>query len=313
MEVTLQQAGLILQKADNIVLTVHVNPDGDCLGSMLALYEYLTGAGKQVQMLLDDDVPSLYRFLSGHELISKPTEANPAVDLLVVLDASDFERIGRVGQINAPILNIDHHISNTRFADHLYLDSHAAATGEIIYSILEELGASITATMANALYAAIATDCGYFRYANTTADTLQIASRLVSLGARPQEISEAMETRNLSSLVVLKKVLDTLELQHEGKIATITVTQRMLSSANDTTEGLINYPRTIEGVEVAIMFKEAEQDTVRVSFRSKQVDVSKLALSFGGGGHARAAGCTLQGPLDIVKEKVLAAAAALVR
>lgn len=309
MDFSLKQTAALLQESNTIVLTAHVQPDGDCLGSMLALHQYLVSLGKNVRMVLDDDIPILYKFLPGYQAIGKPTAKVLSADLLIVLDASDIERIGGVREhVNAPILNIDHHLSNTRFADYWYIDTQSAATGEIIFQLLTMLHATITAEMATCLYTAIATDCGFFRYANTSVQTMRYAADLMEYGARPNLISEYMETKPLESILTLGKVLETLELHHQGKIATITVLPDTLITL-DSTEGFINYPRVIEGVEIAIMFKVMNDGMIRISFRSKTFDVSKLALSFGGGGHARAAGCAIMGRIDDVTRDVLDVAA----
>lgn len=308
MDFSLKQIAALLQSSNTIIITAHIHPDGDCLGSMLALHEYLESRGKSVKMILDDEVPALYNFLPGYGNIAKPTTKVISADLLVVLDASDIERIGKVKEhVNAPILNIDHHVSNTKFADYWYINSKSAATGEIILQLLTLLNAKITADIATCLYTAIATDCGFFRYANTSVQTMRYAADLIEYGAKPNSISEYMETKPLESVLTLAKVLETLELHYHGKIATITVFPDTLDTL-DSTEGFINYPRIIEGVEIAIMFKIMNEGTIRISFRSKTVDVSTLAFSFGGGGHVRAAGCAIIGIIEDVKKKVLTSA-----
>jgi bifunctional oligoribonuclease and PAP phosphatase NrnA len=173
---------------------------------------------------------------------------------------------------------------------------------------LRQAKTAITADMAVNLYTAISTDCGFFRYANTTAATLRDAAALVEAGAQPYVISEVLETKPLESILTLKKILETLEIYAEGQIAAITVAPDINENGNDNTEGLINYPRNIEGVEIAIMFKPVDDSATRVSFRSRNVDVSRLALSFGGGGHARAAGCTVPHAYSEAKIQVLQAA-----
>lgn len=305
MDFSLKQTADLIKSCNTIILTAHVQPDGDCLGSMLALNQYLVSLGKNVRMVLDDDIPALYKFLPGHQGILKPSAKVIHADLLIVLDASDIDRIGKVkDHVDAPILNIDHHLSNTKFADYYCINQQSAATGEIILQLLTLVKASITPEMATCLYTAIATDCGFFRYANTTVQTMRYAADLIEYGATPNVISEYMESRSLESILTLAKVLETLELHNQGKIATITVLPDTLNNL-DSTEGFINYPRVIEGVEIAIMFKEMNDGTIRISFRSKTFDVSKLALVFGGGGHARAAGCAITGRIDNVTREVL--------
>lgn len=311
MEIALQEIARNLDRADSLILTGHIHPDGDSLGSMLALYAHLAAAGKNVELLLDDELPALYSFLPGFEQIRRPDGSRRKADWLVVLDASDAERIAGVREaVDAPILNIDHHISNTKYADFWYIDSKAAATGEIIYDLLRLMDAAVTPDIAVCLYTAIATDCGFFRYANTTSATLRYAADLIELGAEPSVISEYLETKPLKSITTLTQVLATLETYENGKIAAITIPPELVDDGSETTEGFINYPRNIEGVEIAIMFRPTEAGT-RISFRSRDADVSQLALSFGGGGHVRAAGCTVAGDFSAAKGRILEAAVKL--
>lgn len=315
MEISLPQVAEMLHSANTIVLTAHVHPDGDSLGSMLALYEALQADGKKVYMLLDDVVPATYQFLPNWKKISKPVDNDRfTTDLLVVLDASDIERIGKVqNAVKAPILNLDHHISNTRFADYYYIDSKAAATGEIILALLKLMKSKVTADIGTCLYTAIATDCGFFRYANTTASTLHYAADLVEVGAQPQVISEALEQRSIANLITLTNVLQTIKTHYEGKIAIMTILPDLLNDPDENTEGFINYARSIEGVEIAILFRAIDERTVRISFRSHRADVSQVALTFGGGGHIRAAGCTIHDTLENAIEQVLPVAIAQIR
>ncbi len=305
---TLQETAQRLLEAKKLVLTAHVHPDGDSLGSLLGLESLLTVLGKQVEIWLDDEVPPAYRFLPGWECIQRLPENAVRLDgdLLVVLDASDKGRIGRVGEcLKAPLLNIDHHVSNMEYADELYLDVKAAATGEIITQLAKEFQCALPPSAAAALYVAIATDCGFFRYANTTPQTLRMAALLVEAGAKPAELSEALETRPYGEVVALREVLTTLEVTAAGRVAYITVTPEVAARI-DSTEGFINYPRTLDGVEVAVLFKFQDDQHARVSLRSKGADVSQVALAFGGGGHTRAAGCSVDGdsPEDM-RQKVL--------
>lgn len=308
MNITLPQASQYMFGAETVVITGHVHPDGDCLGSMLALYRLLQQKRVKVRLVLDDDIPSFYSFLSDLRIIEKPSQIIEA-DLLIVLDASDIDRIGRVHElVSAPILNLDHHVSNTGFADYLYLDPLATATGSILYELFRQEGIKPDESAATCLYTAIATDCGFFRYANTTSDTLRYASELLDCGAQPAMIAEALETKPASSIFTLIRVLETLELVLDGKMACVTVLPDILATG-ESTDDFINYPRSIEGVEIAVMFKQADANSTRISLRSRNVDVSAIALSFGGGGHKRAAGCSIDGPLSDAKRKIVAAAA----
>ena len=192
----------LLKENQSFVLTAHVSPDGDSLGSMLALYEFLVRQGKQVIVALDDTIPSVYQMLPCWDVIRSADEIGSVkADLLVILDASTADRVGRIAEIvQAPTLNIDHHVSNQGFTDYLWLDADAAATGEIIYRLLEEAKAPITKEMATNLYTAIATDCGFFRYANTRPATMRIGADLLSYGVEPNVIAEALVQHTQHSL-----------------------------------------------------------------------------------------------------------------
>ena len=306
MNVTLNDVLTILQEHESFVITTHVNPDGDAIGSLLALGSFLEKMNKKVHLVIDDEITASYKFLKGLEKINKPN-ATLNADLLIVLDASDYDRIGNVKNItNSKILNIDHHISNANFADYLYLDCQATATGEIIYELFQLAKFLPDENIATALYTAIASDCGFFRYANTTAKVMRYGADLISYGAKPNIISEELEKRPLANIKALAKVLDTLELHYKNKVACITASMELVKNAS-TTEGFIDIPRTILGVDVAVMVKEVDPTTIRVSMRSKNTDVSKIAAKFSGGGHKRAAGCTINKSILEAKEAIVTA------
>lgn len=307
MKMELEDVAKLLTEYNHFVITAHVNPDGDAVGSLLALMHGLKALNKQVTCLIDDEIPRNFEIMPGYEMIARPQEAIVNADLLIILDCSDLERIGKTSEVvNAPILNIDHHISNNGFADYLHLDANSAATGEIIFRLLKQLKVEITKSMAICLYTAIATDCGFFRYANTSAETMQIGAELLACGVKPNIISENLEKKSLTALQTLGKVLDSLELFAQGHISCITITSEIVEEC-DSTEGFIDFARIVEGVDVAIMVKYIDEKTCRISMRSKQTDVSKVALQFSGGGHVRAAGCTLNLPLAEAKQTIIAA------
>jgi phosphoesterase RecJ-like protein len=309
MEVSLASIGKLFDRHQHFILTPHIHPDGDCLGSMLALYHYLISRGKKVEMLLDDAVPASFSFFPGVDLIKHPQGVESA-DLLVVLDSSDAERLGRVkDQVVAPILNIDHHLSNTHFADYWLVDSTASATAEIVYGFLKSLDATITSDMAVCLYTGIVTDSGSFRYASTSPKTMRYGAELIEYGAKPHIIADLLETRTIESLTVMAEVLRTLEFYDDSQIAALTISPEIVAKGNDYTEGLINYPRSIDHVEIAVVFKIVDNNTVRISMRSKSVDVSAIAVTLGGGGHARAAGCTFNGSIGDAKRRIIELAA----
>ena len=203
------------------------------------------------------------------------------------------------------LLNIDHHISNTRFADFLYLDDKAAATGEIMCGLFQEMQWPMNKDIAECFYIAISTDCGSFRYANTTPKTMRAGAWLLEQGVNPNEISDKLDMRSRLTMEMLAKVLPSLTFEADGKIAYLTITNDLYNK-DANTDSFVNYPRYIEGVEVAIMFKAVEPQVTRVSMRSSKVDVAQVALSFGGGGHVRAAGCTIYAPVEEAREQLLA-------
>ena len=291
-KITINQLHMALCEANSIMLTVHVRPDGDAIGSMVAFYEALVAQGKTVYMVVDDVIPEKYSFLSYIDQIKDVAyfEAHPVqVDMLMVLDASTYERIGRVGALfSAPIFNIDHHISNSEFADHLYLKPDFAATGEIITDLCEQWNSPITESMGNALYMAIAT-----------------ASRCVAAGARPNVISEMIEAVSAARLELTKQVMQTIAFYKDNRVATIELSPEVMSILGDDTDGFVDIIRNVDTVDVAILLKGESPNRTRISLRSKGTDVNAIANRFGGGGHIRAAGCTIEGSIDEAKSRLL--------
>ena len=304
---TLAETAKLLKEAGKMVIVSHISPDGDTLGSSLALAYALRMLGKEVMLNVDDDIPSVFSFLPGigEYMRFAPDDSVPA-DLLIVIDASSADRAGNAMNVvkARSVLNIDHHKTNTHFADYLYLDSDAAATAEIIYSLLLELGTELNTEIATCIYEGLYTDTGSFKYSNTTSRTLSIASALLTYGVNPSLISDNMEVKSRSQVEMLGKVLETLTFLRDGKIAYVEVAPE-LYDYNVDTDTFVSYPRYIEGVEVALLFKQVEENLTRVSFRSKQVDVAKIAVSFGGGGHQKASGCSIHAPLKEAESIVL--------
>ena len=308
-KINLLETGNMLLAAQKIVLCCHVSPDGDTLGSALGLARLLEQKGKEVTVFVDDDINKSLSFIPGVDKVQKP-EAGVIVeaDLFVVVDASSFDRVGICNEVvKAPVLlNIDHHISNTEFADYLYLDAEAAAAGEIMCDLFEAMGWEYDEAIAVDFYTAITTDCGSFRYSNTTSKTMQRAAKLLDYGVKPNEISDMLDIRSRKTTELLAKVLPSLTFDYEGKVAHITITNDLYDKETQT-DSFVSYPRYTEGVEVAVMFKAVEPEVTRVSMRSSNVDVASVALSFGGGGHLRAAGCTIYAPVEEAKAQLLAA------
>lgn len=306
--ITLQEAGKLLLEAKKIALTTHVSPDGDCLGSSLGLYHFLKALGKEVLVLTDDLPNKSLSFLPGSEVIIRPVEGEIIeVDLHCVIDASSFDRIGICNQVvKAPVLmNIDHHVSNTRFADVLYLDAKAAAVGEIMCDLFRAMGWTPSRESAICFYTAMMTDSGSFRYSCTTSKTMHNAAELLDYGVVPNDISDALDVRSRDTAELFKKVLGTLTFRFDGKVAYMYITNEWYNKNTDT-DSFVNYARYIEGVDVAVMFKAVEKDVTRVSMRSTKTDVAAIALLFEGGGHVRAAGATIRKPLGEAIELLMA-------
>ncbi len=304
MLITLNQAAQKLKSANKILITSHIQPDGDAIGSSLATLQIICALGKPAQIFIDDDIRKNLHFLPFFNEIQRPTEnINFDADLLLVLDTSP-DRIGKIRDfINAPILNIDHHVTNKNDAGDLYLDSDAAATCEIIFALANELNAKITPEIATCLYTGLATDTGFFQFSNTRAKTLKTASELVNCGVKPNFISENMETRSLNEVLNMRTALNSLKIFYGGKVAGMLLDLQTMQNC-ESTEGFIDLIRVIDGVDVAFLISERSKNVCRVSMRSKGVDVSKIANNLGGGGHIRAAGCTLYKNLDDA-EKIL--------
>jgi phosphoesterase RecJ-like protein len=304
----------IINQNATFLITSHERPDGDALGSALALYYMLRAGGKRATVYNQDQTPGDYRFLPGADVIVHELPPTESFDAAFILDCSELERVGReagrIGKIRQ-LINIDHHVSNGGFCDATLLDAGASSTGELIYRLAEAMAMTLTPEMATNLYAALLTDTGGFCYGNTTRDCLVIAGRLVENGARPQWISENIyENAPLVKIRLLAVVLESLALELNGKVGSMIVTQENLArtgALQEHTEGFVDLPRTIEGVEVSILFSELEENYFKLSLRSKgRFDVERVARKLGGGGHVNAAGCRIRGDIATVKRLVLA-------
>lgn len=210
-----------------------------------------------------------------------------------------------LASVFSDIFNIDHHISNTEFADHLYLKPNFAATGEIITYLCTKWNWPITESMGTALYMAIATDCGFFKFSNTTANTLEMAAKCVAAGARANVISETIEAVSASRLELTKQVMQTIEFYKNNTVATIELNREAMTILGDDTDGFVDIIRNVDTVDIAILLKAEADDRTRVSLRSKGTDVNAIASNFGGGGHIRASGCTINLPLQEAKQALI--------
>ena len=302
MNITLNKAIKKIQAANKIIITAHVIPDGDAVGSSLALSRMLRSLGKEVRVFIDDTIRKTLLTLPGVEQIERPNpEEKLDADLLIILD-TQLDRIGQVGKAaeGIPILNIDHHVTNEGKEVELYLEPEAAATCEIIFRLSKRLKVELDKDTAICLYTGIATDTGFFNYANTRPATLRAAAELVEAGVEPNKISEQMEKKSLAEVQGMIDALQTTRMFFEGKAVGIFIDEE-LSARIESTEGFIDLVRIIDGVDVAFLLHCKAPNYCRVSMRSKQVDVSAIAAKLGGGGHVRAAGCSINAPFEEAK------------
>lgn len=298
------------------MVTSHIDPDGDSIGSQLALRSWLVNSAREVRIINQGKPPLKYLFLDKEKAIEDFYSTRPEAwkaDLVFVLDCSNLERTGKVKELieeSASIVNIDHHPDNLSFGDLNYIDTKACALGEIIYELITCAGYRPNKDVATQLYAAIITDTGRFSFANTTPGAMRICAELVSQGADPKEINNQIYYNNSeSALKLLGHTLQNLETYAEGKITFLFIDQKNLEDfgvSAEETERFVGYSLYLKGAEVGVLFKQKSKTLTKVSLRSQNTfDVSSLARIFGGGGHRNAAGCTIEHDLNSAKELVL--------
>ncbi len=313
MRKALKQAAEAIRNAHKVVLASHINPDGDTLGSNLALAHMLRKMGKGAVPLSHDGVPDIYRWMPGQEWIRQETQERD-FDLAIVCDTGTTDRVGRARPAieSTPVsLCIDHHLSEGSFGQIRIVDSKASATGELVYALLRELKAEIDPAIADCLMCALITDTGSFRYMNVTPRTFRIAGALQRAGASPANINERVfENRSFAGVKLMGRALESLQTSADGRIAWAHVRAsdyEELNATDEETEGIVGEVRALQGVQVAILFREVPGRKIRISLRSREgYDVSRVAQAFGGGGHRLAAGCSADPPLEDAEQKVLA-------
>ncbi|OZV12989.1 3'-5' oligoribonuclease A [Tissierella sp. P1] len=301
-----------IQESENIYIVSHVQPDGDNIGSILALWMALKNIKERVFILKTDEIPSDFLFLPNINIINEYNH-DDNIDLLITLDTSDESRLGKNKDLlnqAKTIINIDHHISNINFGHINIVDSNAAATGELVYKLINRLKIPINKDIASCIYTAISSDTGSFMYDNTSAETHEIAAELIRTGIDKGNINiNLYQSRSIERTMLFIKALETLKLYFENKVAIVKITRSMVEEVNakmEDTEGIVSFIREITSVEVATILKEFNEEEIKVSMRSKRyVDVSSLCANLGGGGHIRAAGCTINSPIDIAEELIL--------
>jgi phosphoesterase RecJ-like protein len=294
-------------------ITMHARPDGDAVGAGLAMYKILKKCGLEVEIIAPHKPPTAYDFLSGINEI-KTEYSNSRKDLGFVLDCSDITRLEGIDDVlnyADKIINIDHHKVHQKFGDINYIKHRSSSTCELIFNIAYQMGVDLDHDIALYLYVGIVTDTNRFQEENTTPEAHLIAAKMISEFISPIDLStQIYGNRSMGNLILISKAIDSLTLTESKKSAYITVTPEMLKSTGTTLEdleGIINYARNIEGVEVGILFRKISTlDGIKVSFRSKgKIDVSALASKFGGGGHHNAAGCLVKGDFKEAMKLVL--------
>jgi phosphoesterase RecJ-like protein len=314
MKETIQQ----LRNSRRVLLASHANPDGDAIGALLAMGIALEQLRCEVVRYNESAIPAVYRFLPSVEKIHSILTDAERFDTAVILDCGDLSRVGaaadRIADIPA-VINIDHHTTNTRFGNHQLVDVDACATSEIVYKLIRAMEIEINAAMATAIYTGILTDTGSFRFSNTNREAFSICEAMVALGVNPSTVAQHVYgTYSLGRIKLLNLALDSIEISDNGLLSIMTVTQEMLADTGtqpEDADGLINYARRIQDVRVAALIHELENSNgatggrtrFHVSLRSDgSVDVSRIASGFGGGGHAGAAGFSVESSLVELKQ-----------
>ena len=320
---TFEEIAAVLRQHETFVVLSHVRPDGDALGSEIAMGLALQKMGKKVKVWNEEGLLEKFSFLPGGEIVSLPPNEPEDFDVVLALDTATRQRLGdnclaAVGQAKTWI-NIDHHPSNPRYGDLVHIDSIAPATGQILFELLQSQDLPLDEPIAENLFTAISTDTGSFQYPNTTARTFEIAADILRCGIQVGELSQKIyESYPRRRIELLRVLLDRMHFDADGKVASFSLpiaTANELGVIPEDNEGLIDHLRAIQGVIIAIFFEELEDGKVRVSMRSKdeRADVCEICLRFKGGGHKLAAGARVPGALDDVANRVTAAAVEAVK
>lgn len=303
------------------LLTTHTRPDADGLGSVQAVAEALESLGKTVHRIVPSHIPPRYEFIDPQrkfEVFSDVDERLLADDAIIVLDTGTWNQLDGVGAVlkagRAEIVVIDHHRTQDDLGGTRFVDVSAEATGRLAVEVIDALDLKLTSTMAGNLFAALAMDTGWYRHSSTTPYTFALAGRLVAAGARPTPLyDELFEKNSLPRLLLTGRVLERLTARAGGRVVYSEVylsDYAATGAVPPDTEDLVNYPRSVMGCDIGLLFIEQRDGTVKVSFRARRSDVAKLAEQFGGGGHRLASGATLPGPLAAARERVLDASMA---
>ena len=308
------QINALICASKKVIITGHERPDGDCIGSEVALCAILREAGHQVEVVNADPVPPRYQFLNEGMVRAAGPGENLDAALVVVLDATDLKRLGRLKRecfASASIIDIDHHLGNPNFGSLNWVDTKAAATGELIFRLAACCGWNVPKLALPALYTALVSDTGQFAYSNTSPRVLRMASVLLELGVQPDDIWQRLYLNKTQAEMALEsRARASLECAVGGKICSIAISKRDFldtGTGPQNTEDFVGIARSLAGVELAVFFYEIEQGArTKVSFRStRALDVNALARKFNGGGHRQAAGCTVDAGLAEAKKMVM--------
>jgi len=312
-----------LKNSRNVLLASHENPDGDAIGSLLALGLALDFLKKKTVLYNPSPIPAVYRFLPSVKRIVRHLRKGEGFDTAVILDCGDLERIGNGAAVAAQVavtINVDHHVTNTGFGTYRLLDTRACATAEIVYRLIKALDIAVSRDMADSIYTGILTDTGSFRFSNTNHAAFAICAEMIACNADPYQIAQQVYGKySLGRIKLLNLALDSIEISRNGRLSLMTVTKEMLAETGtqpEDADGLINYAKRIEAVAVAALIQEQvhsrsglKNNQFHVSLRSDgTVDVARIAASFGGGGHASASGFSIQAPLADIKDRIFSLA-----
>ena len=303
----------VLKREDHFLITTHIRPDGDSLASVLVLGHVFESLGKKHWIVLDDPIPAKYRFLPGIETILQVQPSLPMNrhDVCVVMDSSTLNRIGSLcGLVQGcrMIINIDHHHSNEHFGHLNWVNGDESSTVEMVYAVLVRLGIPLTKDVATLVYAGIVCDTGCFRFPNTTDRSLEICGEMIRKGVSPKYIADKMfYQKNPDTLRALAHALGSMELYFNDTVGCIHIRKDDLEGLSEAdTEGFVDYLQLVPGTKVNFFMREEAENRYRVSLRSKNnIPIDEVARVFGGGGHAQAAGCTIEGSVMDVRNRIL--------
>jgi bifunctional oligoribonuclease and PAP phosphatase NrnA len=295
-----------IRRRRRFVLSSHVRPDGDAIGSQLAMAYALRHLGKDVRVVNRDHPPSPMLVFPGVADIEIADRLDDAGDAVIVMECGDLARTGVSGLERGFVINIDHHPGNAMYGALNWFDLSAAACGEMVFDLVRELGVPLTTEIATHVYIAILTDTGSFHYSSISPRTFDICRECVEAGVDPPAVARRIfDSNNLGRLKLFGAVLHKMELDPAGRLATVYVDRKLAAACGGTyedTEGLINLPLTVKEIQAVVFFKENTTDEWRVSMRSKgEVDINTVAKEFGGGGHKNASGCTVTGNFEDLK------------